>query len=160
MNCVALAYKRLLPIVLLVAAACDDDPQGIPIDAAAPLDAGAEVADAGSGEATDGASAGFIPCDVEAVLKAKCQTCHTMPPKLGAPMSLISWADLHKPTPSNPNRQTWEQARDFVRTGVMPPPGSPTGALTAPERATLLGWLEQGAPGTARGCEVTDAGGQ
>ena len=40
---------------------------------------------------------GSFPADVAAILTDKCQTCHTDPPKNGAPFPLLTYEDVHKP---------------------------------------------------------------
>jgi hypothetical protein len=105
----------------------------------------------------DVATGQFYPCDVEAVLRAKCHTCHTMPPRNGAPMSLLTWSATQNLASGSATLKIWERAREYVSTNYMPYMGSPTGPLTPTEKATLLGWLEAGAVPAARAC-ASDAG--
>jgi hypothetical protein len=138
--------------VVLGAPACDD--------AAAPTPAGtsdAAAPDAAMDTSADVATGQFYPCDVEAVLRAKCHTCHTMPPRNGAPMSLLTWGATQNLASGSTTVKIWERARDYVSSGFMPLAGSPTGPLTPAEKATLLGWLEAGAIPVARACP-SDAG--
>src|SRR5438552_1530350 len=46
----------------------------------------------GGGGGTPGGVNG-LPCAVNDVLATRCQQCHSMPPKYGAPMPLVTWAD-------------------------------------------------------------------
>jgi len=99
-----------------------------------------------------GATGQFYPCDVLAVLRAKCHTCHTMPPRNGAPMSLLTWAATQNLTSDSATVKVWQRAREYVSSGYMPYMGSPTGPLTATEKATLLAWLDAGAQPAAQAC--------
>ena len=40
-----------------------------------------------------------LPCEVDAILKTRCQTCHAAEPKYGASAPLVTWQDLQKPGP-------------------------------------------------------------
>jgi len=123
------------------------------------VDAG-EACDDGNTAAGDGCSATCtvepppvegtdIPCDVQAVLKARCQSCHG-DPLAGGPMKLITLEQLKADSPA-PNAGTPVYERVKVRinstTNPMPPSWSTTGALTDAEKATLNTWLDAGAPG-------------
>ena len=39
---------------------------------------------------------GTIPTDVAAILTSRCQPCHQMPPKSGAPFPLLTYSDVHQ----------------------------------------------------------------
>jgi hypothetical protein len=47
---------------------------------------------------SDGGSAAGLPCDVQSVLSMRCGSCHGVVPAQGAPMSLVSYADLTAPS--------------------------------------------------------------
>ena len=130
-----------LASLALIAPACDDEAAPTP--------------DAGGADA--GAPGQFYPCDVEAVLRAKCHTCHTMPPRNGAPMSLLTWAATQNLVSDSTTVKVWQRARQYVASNYMPYMGSPTGPLTPAEKATLLAWLEAGALPAAQACP-SDAG--
>jgi hypothetical protein len=101
---------------------------------------------------------GALPCAVAQVLAAKCRTCHRRPPLFGAPMPLLTLSDTRAPAPSGQGL-VWESMRTKVTKGLMPPPTTPTGPLTAAEKATLLDWLNSGAPAGADACTpAPDAG--
>lgn len=92
-------------------------------------------------------------CDALEVARAKCQGCHTEPPKNGAPVPFLTYDDFQ--APYGASGITYGQvAIRLVKEDIMPyvtlndPPTSlmpPVEPLTAEEKATLLGWLEQGA---------------
>lgn len=123
---------------------------------------GGTVALGDGGEITDGAAPplvnapmGDLPCDVAQVLTV-CQGCHTAPPRFGAPMPLVSAADLTAPAVSDPSRKV----RDLValRTHDEANPMPPSGLLPDTDLAVLDVWLEAGAPAGDTACDAVDAG--
>jgi hypothetical protein len=88
---------------------------------------------------------GALPCEVERVLQQRCQGCHQRPPQFGAPMPLLTWSDTQAPALGG-QLSIRQVMKSKVETGKMPPPSTPTGPLTSEEKATLMGWLESGAP--------------
>jgi hypothetical protein len=87
-----------------------------------------------------------LPCEVNAVLVDVCQKCHSSPPRDGVPISLVTYEDTQAPyTDGVLYRGTpvWKVMGDLVRQGLMP---QPPVILAAPDRATILDWLDRGAP--------------
>lgn len=82
-----------------------------------------------------GSSGGSLPCDVAAVLQARCQTCHKQPPVNKAPMSLLTWSAVNKYA---------DAIQEKLDADLMPPPGAPD--LTAQQLETLLTYVSLGAP--------------
>lgn len=76
-----------------------------------------------------------LPCDVQAVLRARCQACHTKPTAGGAPMPLLLWSDVKKYA---------GEIDDKVKSGDMPPSSSP--ALSASQFETLVAYLAADTP--------------
>lgn len=81
-----------------------------------------------------------LPCDVEAVLRAKCRACHSNPPTNGAPFPLVTQDDFLAPYFSKSVRET---AITAISTDYMPLNGPP---LPANEKELMLGWLDAGVP--------------
>lgn len=113
-------------------------------------DAGASNAGGSAGGGT-GTAVAF--CDALAVIRAKCQRCHGEPLQHGAPVAFLSYEDTQAPYFTT-DKQWWEVMLADVTKDLMPyvalndPPTSvkpPVEPLTAAEKATLLGWLQQGA---------------
>lgn len=141
----------LLGVMLLgLAIACAEDPdverEGGPFP---PDPSGNDGSDPGS--AGGGAAVPF--CAAFEVVVDKCQRCHTDPPKFGAPVPFLSVDDFHRPYGSG-SMEYFQAAIGQVEADLMPytalndPPTSlmpPVEALTSAEKATLLGWLRQGA---------------
>lgn len=112
--------------------------------------AGAPMGDAGAAGEGGG---GITFCAALEVARAKCQRCHSNPLQNGAPVPFVTYEDFQAPYGSS-GITYGEAAIRLVKEDIMPyvflndPPTSlmpPVEPLTAEEKATLLGWLEQGA---------------
>jgi hypothetical protein len=67
-------------------------------------------------------------------------------------MALLTWADTQAPALGGQTSVS-QMMRTKIETGKMPPASTPTGPLSAEERATLMGWLAAGAQkGSASSC--------
>jgi len=91
------------------------------------------------------AAQGTLPCGVSRVLASSCQSCHGATQIGGAPMPLVTFADLHAPAKTQPTMKVYQlaQLRIHDQTRPMPPIQSP--ALAAADMATLDSWLQAGA---------------
>ncbi len=92
-------------------------------------------------------------CDAFKVVQAKCQRCHQDPPKNGAPVPFLSYEDTQAQYGTTEFKYS-DVMLSAVETDLMPylalngganPIMPPVEPLTAAEKATLLGWLKQGA---------------
>jgi hypothetical protein len=100
---------------------------------------------------TPGSSEG-IPCEVERVLAARCRNCHGAPARFGAPMSLVTLADLRAPSPINPSQTMLQRVVARIRDDAQPMPPAFAGTLSAAEKSALDAWAAAGgAPGAACG---------
>jgi hypothetical protein len=90
-------------------------------------------------------------CDALTVIRDKCQRCHGDPVDKGAPVSFLTYEDTQRQY-FKTDKKWWEVMTQAVRNDFMPyvalnnPPTSlmpPVEPLTADEKATLLGWLNQ-----------------
>jgi hypothetical protein len=104
-----------------------------------------------AGDASSGALISF--CDALAVMQAKCQRCHGDPRRNGAPVPFLTYEDTQAQYGSSGVSYA-DVMSSVVESDIMPyvilnePPTSlmpPVEPLTVEEKATLLGWLEQGA---------------
>jgi len=85
-----------------------------------------------------------LPCAVRDVLVAECGQCHGEPPKFGAPMRLVDFADLHVPGTSDPTRAVFELVGERLVDVAKPmPPGA---EIDAAAKQVLLAWIADGAP--------------
>ncbi len=88
----------------------------------------------------NGAVPADVPCDVATVL-SKCTSCHGSTPTGGAPMSLMSTADMKAPSASDPSKTNAEVSVARMQAGTMPPGGGAQGDV-----ATLQAWIDAGYP--------------
>jgi hypothetical protein len=109
---------------------------------------GSPAMDAAAGAGSSEAGAPVLPCSVSKLLVTNCQTCHGATPIGGAPMSLVTYADLHKPAATAPSMQVYQLAKLRMNDKMKP---MPPGSMIAPADFTALDtWLGGGAmPGTA-----------
>lgn len=96
---------------------------------------------------------GTLPCEIAALLAAECQSCHSSPPK-GAPMPLVTHAELTAPAASDPSRTVAQRSLERMKSATSPMP--PSGASLA-DIATLEAWVAAGAPKGSCG-STPDAG--
>lgn len=91
-------------------------------------------------------------CSAFAVVERRCVRCHADPPVNGAPFALDNYASTQVPAPSKADPGELRAGRMLaaVESNEMPPVSlrvePPVEPLTCEERATLLAWLEDGAP--------------
>lgn len=87
-----------------------------------------------------------IPCDVQAVLDAKCLRCHGTPLELDAPYALTELEQFHE---AIGELHVYDIVKRTIEDEYMPPvviqADPPIEPLTADEKATALGWLDAGA---------------
>ena len=106
-------------------------------------------------EATGGADSGpeIAFCSALTVIRAKCQRCHQDPPQNAAPVPFLTYEDTQAPY-YDTDRKFSDVMLSAVEKDFMPyialnegddPIMPPVEPLTPEEKATLLGWLKQGA---------------
>lgn len=117
---------------------------------------------AGGGIANAGGAAptGTGPlCDVLALLRQKCQSCHSNPPSpRSVPMSLVSYADLVAPAVGDPSLSTVEMCIQRMQDASSPMPPAPATAATAADIRVLQAWIDAGEPSTCDGGSAGAAG--
>jgi hypothetical protein len=94
----------------------------------------------------DGVGRGGLPCEVDAILASRCRSCHSKPPQYGAPMSLVTYADVK-------NISDRIVRRIHSETLPMPPP--PNERLGEAERKTLSDWIAAGTPASNEACNTS-----
>jgi len=107
-----------------------------------------------TGPGNEGAQ--VLPCNVSKALRANCQSCHGASTIGGAPMSLVTYADLHKPAVSNSAMRVYQISKARLNDKARPMP--PGGEIAAADLAVLDAWFGAGAPaGTAADatCDTT-----
>ncbi len=133
-----LALSLLVSVVVL---SCGDD--------SGPANAG----DGGVGDAGSSGGAPIPFCAALNVIRGKCQRCHQTPPRDGAPVPFLTYADTQAQYYMTDKK--WSDTmlaavgKDFMPdVSQNEPPTNrtpPVEPLTASEKATLMGWLQQGA---------------
>lgn len=93
-----------------------------------------------------------LPCDVDAVLAKNCRKCHGAPPQFGAPMPLMTHADLVAAAPSDPSKKVHDRILEKVTDDADPMPPPPNPRLTPGEIETLRAWVQAGAPYHPEAC--------
>jgi hypothetical protein len=116
--------------------------------------------DAGTCDTADAPKSGDLPCDVAAVLRARCQPCHQQPPKNHAPFPELTYEDLQMPFGIT-GLVRWQRMAEVIEPGNaphMPPRDRPQ--LNPSDFATLRGWFGACAPPLVEGtgCDNVDAG--
>jgi hypothetical protein len=136
-----------------------DDPNAMVTDGNQ-AGAGAGSAPGANGAPAAGAAptAKGLPCDVEAILASRCQTCHSNPPKFGANTPLVSWDDLQKPGPgASAGTKLSELVASRIHDDARPMPPSPQSRLAAKELATVDAWIKAGTPSSSATCSNAPA---
>jgi hypothetical protein len=112
---------------------------------------GPDGGSSGGAVAPDGVT-GDLPCDVDAVLAANCRRCHDASPKYGAPMPLVTAADLHAAAKTSSARRVYELIPGRIAEDGAPMPPAPNARLSDADRATLGAWVSSGAPAGSVKC--------
>jgi hypothetical protein len=106
--------------------------------------------------AGEGAGAQVLPCGVHNALATNCTTCHAASPIGGAPMPLVTYADLQKPAVTQPSMKVYQLVSKRIHDMMRPMP--PTGTLPAADMTALDTWINGGAlPGTAADASCASA---
>jgi hypothetical protein len=102
----------------------------------------------------DGGGGGVtnLPCDVQAVLAASCDSCHSATPANGVPMSLMTYDDLVAPSKSDPSKTNAQLSVERMQATKNPMP--PQGGASAADIQTLQNWIASGAIKGSCGSEV------
>jgi hypothetical protein len=101
--------------------------------------------------------AGTLPCAVDDVLARRCRTCHGKTPSFGAPMSLVTYADLQAPAKSDPTQQVYQLVLTRIHDDAAPMPQPPNPRLVPDDMTTLDDWIAANAP-SGDGSACPDAG--
>lgn len=111
---------------------------------AATLGGGATTAGGGAGNP----AAGDSFCRVQEILRTSCSNCHGAERAFGAPMSLVTHADLLAKSPID-GRPNYQVMLDRVQNTTRPMPPSPNPMLSAEQVGVLQAWVAAGTPDSA-----------
>lgn len=120
----------------------------------------------GGGQSTGGAGGGTttgqptgLPCDIQSTLQSYCTSCHSSPPKNGAPIPLVTYAQLAATSPKGGNYAERSVIRMKDAGALMPPNGGvPAGEISGFE-AWVTGGMPMGTCGGTGGTGGTGTGG-
>jgi hypothetical protein len=133
-----------------VAAACAPDPTQLGGgDQDKAQGAAGDHAPAGGGGGAGPGHAPGLPCNVRTILGQRCQTCHGAAPAFGAPIPLVSYADL---SAARGGGHVYDSVKARVHDDARPMPPSPNPRLAAAELATIDAWVAGGAPTSDEAC--------
>lgn len=85
-----------------------------------------------------------LPPDVQAIIDARCGSCHAATPQGGAPMGIVTWEAMHASAVTRPDLEVYELVSVRIHDEVHPMPAS--GILPASELLALDAWIAAGAP--------------
>jgi hypothetical protein len=146
-------------LALVAVAACSSDPASVSTAA------GAGNGTPDSNEANNETpheqetTATGLPCDVDKVLKTKCQTCHSSPTKYGASAPLVTYADLQAPGPgASSNKKVFELVASRIHDTARPMPPSPNPMLADVDAKVIDSWIAGGAKPSGESCTSEKAG--
>jgi hypothetical protein len=154
----------------MLASACDSndqvlqpDPAETEADGGAQSDAG-KAAESKSENKAQTAANGVTAsqdaaswCGVRNTLQDACTSCHNEQKVAGAPMSLVTFDDLHKPAVSDKNRKVYELVKERVHDEERPMP--PQKRLSTEQLAGIDAWVAAGATaGTDVTCGESESG--
>jgi hypothetical protein len=105
----------------------------------------------GGGGGSPPVAEGDLPCDVEAFLTARCTSCHSDPPRNGAPMALTTYGALVATNAAG--ERVADRALAELKKGDMPPGGD---ALSAAQYKVFEDWVAAGAAPGAGTCTPVD----
>ena len=120
---------------------------------------GASAGTGGAGGSTTTTTASGVPCNVRAVFQKWCLGCHTDPPQNGAPMSLISYANLTAKSFADPNATFAQRAISRMTNTATPMPPGVAPVVPAADVATIMSWVSTNYPMATTTCATTGTGG-
>ena len=114
--------------------------------------AGAAAGGAAAGGATGGDTG--LPCDLSMLLQSRCSTCHGHPPSQGAPIPLVTYADLVAPSKKLSTVTYAERALTRMQDTQSPMPPPPSSPATGGEVGVLQAWIAAGKPHGSCGATI------
>jgi uncharacterized membrane protein len=112
----------------------------------------AACAGSSSSSSESAGATGSIPCEVETVLAQRCRECHSAPPKQGAPMALVTYADLVAAARSDPSKHVYDLVEQRIHEDAKPMPPQPSKRLDDQESSALDSWIGKGAHAADTAC--------
>jgi hypothetical protein len=115
---------------------------------AAAISCSSDPAGTGEGDVSPAlpAAKSGLPCDVDAALERRCRSCHAQKPLYGAPMPLVTHADLAAQSRMYPTERIADRVAKRIHDDRRPMPPSPNERLNAADSAAIDAWVAAGAP--------------
>ncbi|MSP26142.1 MAG: hypothetical protein EXR75_13495, partial [Myxococcales bacterium] len=110
---------------------------------------GGPTSPAGTTSGTGGGATTDLPCAIHELLADRCVSCHSSPAKYGAPMPLVTRADLAAPVFGGQGNVAELSLERMQAAKPMPPP--PNERATDAEIAAFSAWIDDGMPAGAVG---------
>lgn len=111
----------------------------------------------GEGSSADGhkqvTTKNGLPCNVDAILKKNCQTCHSAEPVSGASTSLVTHDDLMK---DHNGKKVWELVKERIHDDARPMPAAPAPRIAGDDLKAMDDWFTDGTKSSDATC-TTDA---
>jgi hypothetical protein len=123
-----------------------------------PVSGGNGGAGGGEGSAAGGGGTGGtvqLPCNIDAIMAKSCRSCHGTPLSYGAPIPLVTYADLTAPWKGG---KVYEHVQQRVHAGTAPMPPAPNPLLDAAALAAIDAWVAAGAPPGTAACSNPGGG--
>ena len=110
----------------------------------------------GSGSGSSGTTSNALPCDVAGVFAEHCSSCHGSQTQFGAPMSLVTHANLIS---ERNGANVYETVLARVNDDARPMPPAPNPRLTQQQVNLVSSWVAAGAPAAPPGTRCEGSGG-
>ncbi|HMJ12614.1 MAG TPA: hypothetical protein VK524_14415, partial [Polyangiaceae bacterium] len=101
---------------------------------------------------TGGNPTNALPCNIDNILRTKCQACHGSSPKFGAPMPLTSIEDIRKLAATDSALTVWRKMQQRVHDASAPMPPKGQTPLSTVEMQELDAWFAGGAAAGSVAC--------
>jgi hypothetical protein len=111
---------------------------------------------AGGAGCGDGPDIGDLPCDVAAILTARCQSCHQNPPQGGAHFPLLTYEDTHRFLGMT-GKHVWQRMAEVIEPEGLPHmPYKSAPQLDNAQLTVLRDWFNTCAPPEpeTKGCDI------
>lgn len=126
-----------------------------PSPAGGESDGGSHAGGATNGEPPGEPSNSHLPCAIESLLRARCQSCHAQ--KTPSGVALLTYADLLELSPADPHATVAARCLQRMKDASAGMPPSPLAPASPQEITTLQAWLDDGAPqGTCSSTETPE----
>jgi hypothetical protein len=99
-----------------------------------------------------GGAGNGLPCEVDKILKEKCQTCHGSP-LMSGPMALITNADLQAASTAKPGQTIAQRVKARIADTNLPMPPTGRTPLSAADKAALNAYIDSGAKASTVACQ-------